>query len=88
MNRLFLYRQQIDIIDNKLIILIKKRMNFVKNIGAWKKKKNIKPLDHNRWKEVLESRISLGSKLGLKQNFIKKLYEIIHEEALKIENEL
>ena len=68
-------RKQIDEIDESIIILLAKRMKIIKKVGLLKKKQNITALDSVRWQKVMKS----------KKGFIKKIWEIIHAEALKIE---
>ncbi|KKT48035.1 MAG: Chorismate mutase [Candidatus Gottesmanbacteria bacterium GW2011_GWA2_44_17] len=77
-NQLDDLRKQIDEIDKSIINLLAKRMETVKKIGQLKKKSNIPVLDKSRWKKVIKS----------KKGFVKKIYNIIHEEALKIEKSL
>ena len=77
-NQLDDLRKQIDEIDKSIINLLAKRMETVKKIGQLKKKRNIPVLDKSRWKKVIKS----------KKGFVKKIYNIIHEEALKIEKSL
>jgi len=68
-------RKKIDKIDRSIVILLAKRMEIVKKVGKFKKKNDLLPLDNMRWKKIIKT----------KKGFIKKIWEIIHEEALKIE---
>ncbi|MFA6081376.1 MAG: chorismate mutase [Patescibacteria group bacterium] len=77
-NQINILRKQIDEIDNKIVILLAKRMKIVTNIGLLKKKQNILIFDLVRWKKVIES----------KKGYIKKIWEIIHKEALEIEKSI
>ena len=72
------FRKQIDKIDNQIVDLLAKRMKVVKKVGQLKKKNNIPVLDKSRWQKVIKS----------KKGFVQKIYNIIHEEALKIEKSL
>ncbi len=69
-------RKQIDEIDNSIVILLAKRMEIVKKVGKLKKVNNLPPLDNKRWKEIIKT----------KKGFIRKIWGIIHDEALKIES--
>ena len=71
-------RKQIDEIDNSIVILLAKRMEIVKKVGKLKKKSNLPLLDNKRWKEIIKT----------KKGFIRKIWEIIHDEALKIEKSI
>ncbi len=74
-NQLNNLRKQIDQIDDLIVDLLAKRMKVVKKIGRFKKRNNIPAFDQLRWQEVIKS----------KKGYVKKIWETIHEEALKIE---
>lgn len=74
-NELKGFRKQIDLIDNQIVYLLAKRMKVVKKIGRLKKENNIPVLDKSRWQKVIRS----------KKGYVKKIWEIIHQEALKVE---
>jgi len=71
-------RKQIDEIDESIVTLLAKRMKIVKEVGVFKKKNNLPPLDNKRWKEIIKT----------KKGFVKKIWEIIHDESLKIEKKI
>ena len=79
------YRKQIDMIDKQLITLLYERMVVVGNVGAFKKINNIEPMDMSRWQEVLSTRLELARSMGISEKMVKKIWEIIHKEALRIE---
>lgn len=79
------FRKKIDLVDQLLINSLKKRFELVKKIGRLKKEIGLPALDKKRWQEVLRSRIKKASELGLSKKLIKKIYEIIHDYALEIE---
>ncbi|MBP7967043.1 chorismate mutase [Candidatus Woesebacteria bacterium] len=79
------YRKQIDDIDRQLITLLHERMVVVENVGVFKKINKIEPLDEARWQEVLYTRLEWAKKLQISEKLIKRIWEIIHTEALRIE---
>jgi chorismate mutase len=79
------YRDQIDKIDKKLIKLSAKRFRIVGKVGQLKKNLGLPPLDKKRWQQVLKTRMEWGKKQGIDPIFIKKIYQLIHKEGLKIE---
>lgn len=85
MNTLEKVRKQIDQADAKLINILSDRMKLVKKIGIYKKLNGLPPLDKKRWNDVLESKLKLSQSQGLNVDFIRKLYELIHEQALLLE---
>lgn len=82
-NKLEDWRKQIDILDEKIITLLAKRMNVVKKIGEYKRKQKISALDTNRWEKVVASRLVQAKKLGLSEEFVNKLLQLIHKHSLK-----
>ena len=80
-------RKEIDDIDSEILNLLAKRTDTVRKIGRLKREHHLEPLDEKRWKEVLESRLSLAYSLNLSSDFIKKIYDLIHENSLAVENE-
>ncbi len=85
MNDLQDFRKSIDLIDSAIISLLAERMRVVLKVGKFKKERNLPPLDEKRWKEVLDSKISLGKGLDLPEEFIVEIWNIIHKFALKLE---
>lgn len=81
-NNLQKFRSQIDIIDEQLLDLLIKRMDFSEVIGKLKKEKNVAVLQNQRWNQLLHKMISLGEKGGLSQEFVQKLFKLIHQESI------
>jgi chorismate mutase len=81
-------REQIDGLDDLLIDTLAQRMNIIRDIGKIKKEKNISAFQIKRWNEVLNKRLELSEKYGLDTSFIKKVLELIHKEALRIQTEI
>jgi chorismate mutase len=78
-----LSREDIDKIDSKLLELLGERMEIVEDIGAYKKKNSVTVLQPSRWNEILETRIKQGKENDLSDNFVTKVYQLIHEEAVR-----
>lgn len=75
-------RSQIDILDEQLLDLIKKRMEVADNIGVLKKEKNISVLQNKRWQDILEKMIFLGKEKNLSEELVSKLFKAIHQESI------
>jgi len=82
------YRSTIDSLDSSLIHLIGAREKIVREIGIYKAKNDITPLQANRFQQVLEKSIAAGKEQGLSSEFITRLMNLIHDESLKLENEI
>lgn len=84
-NKLNNFRKEIDEIDNLIVDLLAKRMKVVEKVGILKKQNNVPSLDPARWQQVLNSKMEKAKSFGLDPEMVKKIYNIIHDHALKIE---
>jgi chorismate mutase len=75
-------RKEIDEIDDELLNLIAKRMNVSEKIGDFKKQHKMAVLQMDRWKQVLEHHINKGVSLGLNDESVKEIFEIIHKDSI------
>ena len=80
-------RQKIDDIDLRIIEMIARRMNIAKEIGEHKKQMNISILQPDRWKQIVSSRTAMGKAMNLDEGFVFRIYQYIHEEAIRQQNE-
>jgi len=76
-------RQQIDELDNQLMDLLAKRMRVCREIGQYKKEHNMTVVQAQRYNEILDKRGVQGSMCGMDANFVKMVYEHIHEESVR-----
>ena len=76
-------RKQIDECDNDLIQLLAKRMRVCREIGTYKKEHGVNILQTGRYNEILDKRGAQGVLCGMDQDFIKKVFEAIHEESVR-----
>ncbi|AMP99304.1 hypothetical protein AY601_2410 [Pedobacter cryoconitis] len=88
LNTLQINRKKIDSLDKQLMRLIGEREIAVREIGIYKAKNNIPPLQAGRFRQVLEKSIIAGEKEGLSANFVTEMMNAIHKESLRIEDEI
>ncbi len=81
-------RKQIDECDNNLIEELAKRMRIAREIGTYKKEHNITVLQTGRYNEILEKRGAQGEACGMDADFMKKVFEAIHEESVRQQIEI
>ncbi len=81
-------RQQIDECDNKLIEILAKRMRVSREIGTFKKEHEMTILQTGRYTEILEKRSAQGALSGMSPEFMKKIFEAIHEESVRQQMEI
>ncbi len=81
-------RKQIDELDNQLMDLLAKRMRVCREIGQYKKEHNMTVLQHARYSEILDKRGAQGSLCGMGTEFVKKIFENVHEESVRQQMEI
>lgn len=81
-------RSQIDSIDQQMLELLSQRMNIVEDIGKYKSQNKVTILQLRRWEKIIETRMKLGKKLGLTEDFIKKLLQLVHKESIQRQTEV
>lgn len=81
-------RAQIDRIDEELIHTLKLRKNVVEKIAKAKIEQNITALQTSRFEELMNERMKSAEKAGLDPQFIKEIFNAIHEDSIKIQTDL
>lgn len=76
-------RAEIDELDERLWDTIAARMDVSRRIGGWKKAHGVAPLQPERYQEKSEELRAKSEELGLAQDFVKHIWDLIHEESLK-----
>lgn len=75
-------RSRIDILDNKLLDLLKRRMEVADEIGMLKKVNNVAILQNQRWHEILGKMISEGEQRNLSEDLVIQVFKAIHQESI------
>lgn len=81
-------RHQIDDLDNQLMDLLSKRMRVCREIGQYKKEHNMTVLQTARYNEILDKRGAQGSLCGMDSEFVKTIFEAVHEESVRQQMEI
>ncbi len=87
-NQLEVLRNRIDALDTELLEVLSSRMDIVKEIGLYKKEHNVTALQINRWAQLMDARIKLGEKLNLNRTFTQILFQLIHEDSVRMQTEI
>jgi chorismate mutase len=82
------FRSMIDEMDDELINILKKRILVIEEIGKYKKEHNITVFQLERWQEILRTRSQWAEKLGLSGNHVEKICQLLHEESIRIQNDI
>ncbi|MBR1462419.1 MAG: bifunctional 3-deoxy-7-phosphoheptulonate synthase/chorismate mutase type II [Prevotella sp.] len=81
-------RKQIDEIDNDMMELLSKRMRVCREIGQYKKEHNMTVLQAQRYNEILDKRGAQGTLCGMDSDFVKRVFEAVHEESVRQQIEI
>ena len=87
-SQLDVLRNRIDAIDTELLETLSARVDIVKKIGKYKKDNNVTALQINRWTKLMEDRVNIGKKLELNEKFVKTLFQLIHEDSVRMQTEI
>ena len=76
-------RSEIDDIDDGLMSLLSRRMSVAREIGELKQSANIPVVQPDRYKKLMEQRLSQAERLDLSDEFVKKIFSVLHEESVR-----
>ncbi len=75
-------RNVIDELDEEVIQNLSVRMDIAERIGEYKKENGVTILQIKRWDEIANKRLNMGLAMGLSEEFIKSLLQLIHKESI------
>lgn len=81
-------RDKIDRVDNELLESLQERMRIVDSIGKAKINANITALQVHRMDELMNKRMQIAEALGLNPQYIKEIYNVIHDHSVKVQTEM
>lgn len=81
-------RDQMDLLDDKLIHLLSERMQLADEMGDVKRQQNITILQTERWDSILHIALTKAKQLGLSEDFIIKYFEAVHMESISHQNKI
>ena len=80
--------QQKETLEQIVLLLLQERFDLVRQVGKYKKIEGLEALAPGRWKEMLNKKIQAASQLNLNSEFVTRFFDLIHQEALSIQNEI
>ena len=80
-------RQRIDEIDEKILLLLKERIEIAKKLGEEKRKQGIPLRDHERENEKYQQITEKALKLKLNPDEVKKIYQNIIGMSVQAQKE-
>lgn len=76
-------RKKLNKTDEKLVKVLAERFSITEEVGNYKKKNNIKPIDKKREAKVFKTKRALAKKLGVNPDLVEKLFKEIIKEVRK-----
>ena len=76
------FRNQIDLLDKKIIELLNNRKQVVEEIAKFKLKNRVTIFQLERWFEILKTRKEIGKNTGLDSKIITDLFQLIHKHSI------
>lgn len=81
-------REQINLLDDELVQLLRQRLDTAQKIGSIKQENNVAILQTNRWNELLGQILEKGNRAGLNDHFLRSVMETIHLESIRLQKAL
>lgn len=78
-------RQKVDRSDHEIIQALSDRMKLVHQIGEFKNDNNVAIFQLERWIEISKTRPKWAKDLGLSEELITKIYQLIHQESIAMQ---
>jgi chorismate mutase len=88
MDKLQLWRAELDTLDDQIISLFSRRFNICREVAAYKSETGIPMMQTGRVNEVKKRAAEKGQARGLRDVFTTALYDLIIDEACQIEDEI
>ncbi len=81
-------RTRIDVIDDNLLKLLRERMDVSRSIGQYKKEHNVAILQAGRWEQLLTDMVQRAAAEGISEPAIRAIMTAIHDESVRVQNEV
>lgn len=76
-------RECIDNIDDRLMELLRERMEVAREIGHFKRTNSMSVVQPERYNSLIAKRVSEGESKGMSATFVRQLLALIHEESVR-----
>ena len=79
------FRDKIDVLDEEIIGLFRKRKQIVEQIAILKDQNKLTIFQIERWFEILKTRKKYANNLNLDDEFITEIFDLIHKYSILIQ---
>lgn len=76
-------RADVDELDDRLLGVLRDRMDVVRDMVALKMEQNISTFQPHRWQEIVQNRVRKGAEFNLSERVVLQIMQSIHEEAIR-----
>ena len=83
MSRIAAFRREVDGLDHQLLDCLSRRMEIVRLMSHYKEKYGVSSFQPHRWNAIVKDRTRYGAAHTLDQGFVLDIFELIHEEAIR-----
>lgn len=80
--KLMEFRNQIDVLDHQMIELLNDRKMIVEVIANFKSQNKLTIFQIERWFEILQSRKLIANNLGIDNQMVAEIFELIHKYSI------
>ncbi len=83
-----LTREQIDLTDEMILMLLSHRQELVREVGRWKKGHRTSIADPRRERRIMKSILGLAGEADLDRPFLERIYEVIFDHSRAIQKKV
>ena len=87
-DELLQFRNEIDILDHKIIVQLNNRKKIVETIANFKSKNKLTIFQIERWFEIIKTRSLIAKELELDEKMIQDIFELIHKYSIIKQTEI
>jgi chorismate mutase len=88
LEQIALHRDQVDAEDHRILAALARRMTSAQEIGRLKKRAKMEAFQPGRWEQVLRDRLQVAKRLGLDEEFARRLFHVLHEESIRLQSKI
>ena len=88
MDKLQLWREELDTLEDQIVSLFSRRFAICREVAGYKKETGIPMMQSARVQEVKQRAAERGQARGLRAVFVSALYDLIIDEACQLEDEI
>ena len=81
-------REALDVLDQEMVVVLKKRFEKVKDIAAIKEREGLSIFQMDRWMKLVQEQTALAESKGMSPEFIHELFALVHKYSVDFQTSL